>query len=290
MQRTVQREGEEVGDIDQRRNRPQPDRLQPGLQPFGRRTVLNATNDPTREMRAALRLQRLINLHRDGRGKAARHRPNLQRFQRAKPARRKIAGHAAHAQRVGAVRGDLDMDHRVHRAGAVRRQPVSELLPDLARGQFDDAVMLVRQFQLALRGHHAMAFHAADLAHAQRHVDAWHIIARLAQNHGDPGACIGGAADDLLFALIGQHPADAQPVGIRMWLGVQHFGQRKGGQTRGRVHHLFHLKPEVGQGIEDVVKRGRSLKVILQPGQGEFHRSGPCGSCRVAPGNGQRRD
>jgi hypothetical protein len=50
---------------------------------------------------------------------------------------------------------------------------------DLARGQLDDAVMLVRQLHLALGGHHAVALDAADLAHADGGVDAGHVHAGL---------------------------------------------------------------------------------------------------------------
>ena len=80
--------------------------------------------------------------------------------------------------------------------------------PDLARGQLDDAVMLVRQLHLALRAHHAVAFDAADLADADGGVDAGHIDAGLGDDDGDALARVGRAADDLLLALVGLHLAD----------------------------------------------------------------------------------
>ena len=137
--------------------------------------------------------------------------------------------------------------------------------------------MLVRQLQLALRSHHPLAFHTADLAHTQRDINPRHIIARLAQNHRDPRPRVGRAADNLLFALIRHHPADAQPVGIGMLGGLKHLGKREGSQFCDRVHHALDLKPEIGQRIEDLIQRRRRLQVIFQPGQGEFHRKGPLG-------------
>ena len=86
-----------------------------------------------------------------------------------------------------------------------------------------------------------MAFHAPDLAHAQGHINARHIIARLAQNHGDPRPRIGRAADDLLFPLVRFNAADAQLIGIGVLHGVDDSGDGKGGQFGGGVYHLFDL-------------------------------------------------
>ena len=274
MQRAVQVEGEKVGDVDQHRNRPQADRLEPLLQPGGRGAVLDAANDTAKEMRAGLVRHLRRQRRADGRREGARHLDRGKRFQLTQTPRRKVARHTAHTQRIGAVWGDLDVEHRVDHAGVVHRQPVGEPLANLARGQLDDAVMLVRQLQLAFRTHHAVGFDTADLANAQRHVDAGHIIAGLRQNHGDPGPRIGCAADDLLFALIRHHAADAQPVGIGVLRRLDHAGQREGGQSRGGVDDLLNLQPQIGQGIGDLVHRGGGVEVILEPREREFHRSG----------------
>jgi hypothetical protein len=116
-----------------------------------------------------------------------------------------------------------------------------------------------------------MRFHAADLADGNGHINAGHIGAGFAQHHGDARAGIGGAADDLLFALIRQHAADAQLVGIGVRVGLQDLGDGEIAQFGGAVHHLFDLEPEIGEGIEDVVKTGLGVEVVFQPREGELH-------------------
>jgi hypothetical protein len=54
------------------------------------------------------------------------------RLQRAKATGGQIAGDAAHAQSIGAVRGDLDVDHRVNHIGAVLGQPIGKAFAHLA--------------------------------------------------------------------------------------------------------------------------------------------------------------
>ena len=271
MQRAVQVIGEEVGDIDQRRNRAQADSHEPRLQPSGARPVLDATDQTAGKERAALGLEARIYLDRHRTGEAPRHRLDFERFQHTQTPRRQIARNAAHAQRIGTVRGDLDVDHRIDRLGAMLGQPVGEPLADLAVRELDDAVMLVAQLQLAFRTHHPVAFHAADLADAQRHVDAGHIIAGLGQHDRDPRAGIRRAADDGLLALVGQHIADPQLVGIGVLFGVQNAGQREGGQLGRGVHDLLDLEAQIGQRLGDLVHIGRGIEMVFQPGEGEFH-------------------
>ena len=54
MQRPCAVKGEEVGDIDKRRNRAQTDGLQARLKPSRAGPVLNAANDPTSEQGTAI--------------------------------------------------------------------------------------------------------------------------------------------------------------------------------------------------------------------------------------------
>ena len=57
----------------------------------------------------------------------ARHRVRVARLQRAEAAGRKVAGHAAHAERVGTVGGDGDVDDRVDLGGIVRASQSAKL-------------------------------------------------------------------------------------------------------------------------------------------------------------------
>ena len=67
VQRPAAVEGDVVGDVDQRVDRPQPDRQQPLLQPFRRRPVVDAAHQPEREAAAERRRVAEIERHLDRR-------------------------------------------------------------------------------------------------------------------------------------------------------------------------------------------------------------------------------
>ena len=119
MQRAVQADGEEIGDVDQRRNGAQADGPQSCLQPRGRGAVGDARNGAAGEMRATPGLEAGLDGDPDPGGSVALDHRNIQRFQRAKTACGKVAGNAAHAQRIGAVGRNLDMDHRIGKTAIV---------------------------------------------------------------------------------------------------------------------------------------------------------------------------
>ncbi len=180
-----------------------------------------------------------------------------------------------HAQRVGPVGGDRDVDDRIDLARIVRRQPVHEPLADLARRQLDDAVVLVGKLHLALRRHHPGAFDAAHLGHLDRRVDARNVGARMRHNDRDPLPRVGRTADDLLLALVGDHAADAQTVGVGMLARIQHLADGEVRQTRRRVGDALDLEPEVGQRLGDLGHRRLGFQMFLQPRQRESHARPP---------------
>ena len=239
------------------------------------RAVLHPADHPAGEVGAPLCLQAVLDRDADGRREGAGNRLCFKRFQGSEATGRQVAGNAVNAQRVLPVRGDRDFDHRIDLGGVIGREPVGEAVAHLARRQFDDAGMFVRKLQLAFGCHHAVAFDAADLAHADGGVDARDVDAGMGDHDGDALARIGRAADDLLFALVGCHLADAEPVGIGVLFGLQHLADGKFGEPGGGVHHLFHFEAEIGQDLGDLVHRGIGLQVVLEPGQGEFHRDSP---------------
>lgn len=127
-----------------------------------------------------------------------------------------------------------------------------------------------------------MAFDAADLADLNGCVDAGDIGSGMGDHDVDPFARVRRAADDLLFALIGGNPANAQAVGIRVLFGGDHMAGREGGERGGGVFDALNLKPKVGQRLGNLVERRIRFQMIAQPVQGEFHRSVRRGL--VAPG------
>ena len=137
VQRTVQVVGEPVGHIHQRRDRAKADGAQAALEPVGGRAILDAPDNAAAENRRGGE-RVFVDGHADRTGELALDLRRDLFDQLAKPARGKIARHAPDAQRVGAVRGDGDFDHRVVEIGVV----------DIANahrrvgGQVDDPVMV----------------------------------------------------------------------------------------------------------------------------------------------------
>ena len=153
MERPAAVVGNVVGDIDERVDRAKPDRFQPPLQPLGRRAVLDAAHEPPGEDRASIGV-RFVEFERDRDrvGEAAFDGAARVRLEFPEPGRREVAGDAADAKTVGTVRRDGDVKHRVIEAERPRRRT-----SDLGIGRkLDDAGMLVREFELALRKQHAV--------------------------------------------------------------------------------------------------------------------------------------
>ena len=67
--------------------------------------------------------------------------------------------------------------------------------------------------------------------------------------------------------------ADAQPVGVRMLPRLDDVGDDEGLQLLGRIGELFELEPEMRQRLGDLFRRGVGVEIVLQPGEGEFHRA-----------------
>src|SRR6202012_5742589 len=110
VQRTAKVESEEVGDIDQRVDRPQPDAGQACLQPFGTGGVLNApdgaADDPwTRLGKIDVPMRAAIEHGGNG--------CRFEWFQGPQSRCCQVAGDAADAETVAPVGGDADLDDRV---------------------------------------------------------------------------------------------------------------------------------------------------------------------------------
>ena len=275
MQRAVEGEGEEVGDIDQRRDRAQADGLEPRGQPVGRGSVGDAPDQAACEERAAFGLERGVDGNGDGAVEGARDDGDRQRLQRAQPPRREVARDPPHAKRIGAVRRDLDVDHRIVQAAKV----------DKARaqggvcGQFDDAVMRIRQHEFAFRTEHPVRLDPPDHPGLEVHPRARNMRAGRGEDAHEARPRIRRAADDLNFfrpapGAVGEglDPADPQPVGIGVLHRLDHPRDAEGAEFGRRVLDPLHLHPEIGQGGKDRIQRSLGVEVVAQPGEGEFHR------------------
>ena len=138
-------------------------------------------------------------------------------------------------------------------------------------GKLDDAGMLVGEFELLLGHHHAVRLDAADLGLGQREVEAGHVSADGREHALHAGARIRRAAHDLQALLAGVDLEHLQLVGVRMLLGLHHFGHAEGLERGRGIEHLLDLEPDAGERLGDLVHGGLRVEMLLQPCEGEFH-------------------
>ena len=150
---------DKVGDVDECIDRAQPNRREPLLQPGRRRAVLYAANKPQGE--GGTKFGRL-DLHGDRGRKLAFDRLDDRVLELSHVRGGEIAGDAVHGGAIGAVRRQVDLDHRVVEAGPLRVIGADRRLV----GQLDDAFVIVGDLQLERGNQHAAAFHVADFAHS----------------------------------------------------------------------------------------------------------------------------
>ena len=262
-----------VGDVDKRVDRAKADRSQPPLHEGGRGTAFHAAHETQRESRAELRVGgREIELHRDGTGKAGLHRRDRLVLEPADARGREIASDAVDGSGVGAVRREVDLDHRIVEPGIGREGGAERCV----FRQIDDALVIVGNFELGLGDEHAVRFDAADHALAERDLLARNIASRRGEHAHHPGAGVRRAAHDLhRIAPAGVDDADAKPVGIRMLLRLDDARDGEGRERGPLVLDRLDLEADARQHRHDLVERGLGLEMILEPGQGELHGRRP---------------
>ena len=172
VQRPAAIESDEIGDVDQRIDRPQADGGEAALQPWRRRPVVDAADQPQRKAAAERRRGAEVERRRARGREGALHRLDRRVLERADVGGGEVARDAVHAGAVGAVGRQVDLDHRIVEAGPARVACADRRIVR----QLDDAVVIVGQLQLGFRAQHAAALDAADGADAERHV--------LARNEG----------------------------------------------------------------------------------------------------------
>ena len=240
--------------------------VEPPLQPFRRRAVLDAAHQPQREAAAERGRRAEVERHLHRAGKRRRPPASIGRvLELAHVGGREIARDAVHAGAVGPVGRELDLDHRV-----VEPRPFGVALADRRVGrQVDDAVVIVGELQLELRHQHAAALDAADVADRERHVLARDVGARRHEHALHAGARIGRAAHHLhRLARAGIDHAHAQPVGIRMLLGRDHARDGERREHLAPCPDALDLEPDHGELVGDLVRRVWCRDARLQPGRG----------------------
>ncbi len=268
MERAAEIEGEEIGDIDQRVDRPKPDRDEPPPQPVGAFAIAQAAETAPQNVGAGLRP---FDPPAHRRGEAGGNRGGGEGLEGAEPGCGELAGEPAHGERIAAVGGDVDLDHRIVEPGP---GGVSSADRRVFR-QIDDPRMILADPDLAGRKQHPGAFHAADAPHLEGHAKPRNEAPGRGEHRLHPAPRIGRAADHLHLFAPRIDAADLEPVRRRMGRGLDDAGDAEGGEGRAVIERLD-LEADRGEGGGDFGKRGAGFEVIAQPGEGEAHQSPSC--------------
>ena len=276
VQRAAAIESDVVRDVDKRVDRPEPDRDQALLHPSRAMAVLHAPDHPQRE--AGTERRRVAEFEADLHWADANTLDRLHRLrpQRSQAGGREIACDTGNARTVGAVRRQVDLDERVVEPRIGGKARPDRRIPR----QVDDAGMVVRHLELALGAHHAAALDATNVADGERDFDAGYVGPGGSKGADQSRARIRRAADDLhRLASAGIHHQHLELVGVGMLFGGDDAGDRERLERRLVVHQLY-FEPDHRQALDDLVERGVGFKMVLEPGECEFHDASLCGSCR----------
>ena len=257
-----------VGDIDQRRNRPLPCGFEARLHPVGRYAVFCSANDTAEKGRAAIRVIR-ADLGRAG--ESAGPCGDFQWLQCAKAGRCKIARNTAHAHAILPVRRNSYFDHGIIEAG-----PIGIDLPHRrVGGKFDDAIMIVAQFEFSDRAHHAVRFDPADRRNLQHHAIGRHDSPRHAKDAHQPGTGIGRTANNLHRAGTGIDGQHLQLISLRVRSSAQNARDPKSRQALCGIFNAFNFQPDTVEAIGDGVNISIGIEMAFQPAERKFHAPTP---------------
>jgi hypothetical protein len=136
--------------------------------------------------------------------------------------------------------------------------------------------MVVTELQLARGAEHAVALLAADLAGLQRDAGAGNVAAGRREDALHAGARVRRAAHDLDDHAAGIDLADAQAVGVGMLHRLDHVAHDEGLEGFGRIGQMPSTsRPSMVSVSRTWCERRVGVEMLLEPGQGEFHRPSP---------------
>ena len=270
VRRTAQLEHHVVGDIDQRRHAALAAARQALDHPLRRAGLgVDVAHDAAGETPAQVGG---TDLHRQLVGMANGCHRESQRLQRRPGERGDFTRNAVDAQGMRQVWRELEGKQRV-----VQVQVLADVLAQrCVQRQLEQAAVVVRQPQFARRAQHAVAFHAAQLAHLDEKrlaiVARRQLGAHLGAGHADAGARIGRAADDgERRSAAHVHLAHAQAIGVGMLHGLLDLADDDL-RERGRHGRQFlDLQAGHGQGLGQFLGGQGRIAEFTQPGFGELH-------------------
>ena len=252
-----------------------------GLSPIARRRFCIHSGDgplrTPRTSRSAKAGQRLASAEaksrctRVGQSKRAADRFRRRRPEGSEPRRREVAGDAGDAGRVGPVRRQRHVDHRIVKPGPTRVRDADRRVV----GQLHDAVVIVAELELRRRAQHAVRLDAADDALGEGDLLPGNIGPDRREHALHSRAGVRRAADHLDRPGAGVDHADLQPVGVGMLHSFDHPRDDEAVVFGARVFDAFHLEADAGQRFDDLGERGRGVEMVPEPGEREFHRVVP---------------
>ncbi len=252
VQRPAEVHGHQVGDVDQGRDRPQPDRGQPLLQPGRARAVAQAAQDPADEQRAGRPLaRRKVEADPQPGLEGARNGREIARSQRAEPGGRELARDPEHAEAVAPVRRHRDLDQRALDPDHLGGRPADRRVGR----QLDDAVVIRAEQQLGRRAQHAGALDAADLRAPQHLAGAWDQRPDRREHRLHPGMHVGRPAHHQGHLAAGVDPAEAEPLGVRVGAHLGDHGDPEGREIGAAALDRLDLEAEHGELGDDLVQR-----------------------------------
>ena len=176
-----------------------------------------------------------------------------------------------HAQRVRPVRRDRHVDHRI-----IEAKRFCSAHADLEVAlQVDDAVMAVRDHQLALGTQHAGRLDATDGADFKVDAGARHVRARRRKDADKSGARVRRAAHHLHQPVFCLHVAHAQTVCVRVLAGFLDPAHGERRQRRRLVLDALDLEADADEAVTDFLDGGIRLEMLLEPLQRELHDRPP---------------
>ena len=198
-----------VGNINQRRNRTQPDCRQTVFHPLRRFGLVVDVFDITADIYRTG--GKIFNFYINGTFERSGSLENFQRLKGSQPGSRQIASHAADAQTFGAVRRYVDFNYRIN-IKRFRRRTANRRI----RRQFNNAVVVFADAELLFGTHHAKTLHAADFADFQFLVITRNNDANRRKNAFQPLSAVWRTTNDLQLFFTGINRQQSQMIRIRM--------------------------------------------------------------------------
>jgi hypothetical protein len=283
MQRLPEPEHDVVRHVDGERDRAHPGQLQPPAQPSRRRARrVEVAHDPGHVAVApldAVNRGGVLQPHRVALRRRRRHVEQRGVAEAGTGGVGVLPGDAAHAQRVPAVRGDVDLDRLVVQPQQADRVGAGLGVAQPPFGEPDDAGVVVTEVQLPGGADHAVGDVPVGLARADLEAAGQHGPGQR-DHHRITGGEVARAADDpagLLLAHVDEAPADRLAVALRLVREVQHAADHQRAEHVAAVHGLL-LQTDPRQVGGNVLGRHPARirwrrDVLAQPRQGDPHQA-----------------